>query len=162
MEDVFQNILENADYNCSLLNVKIDKDIERNLLEYQVPHVQNLLGSLEKNNIVLDTSDTGCGKTYCALAICKQLNLEPIIICPKSIISNWKKISANFKIKPLFVCNYESIRKGKYYEKGNMLNRQKCPYLRYIKKTKSYQWKNIKDKNIFIFDEVHFCRKKIG
>ena len=160
MEDVFQNILENADYNCSLLNVKIDKDIERNLLEYQVPHVQNLLGSLEKNNIVLDTSDTGCGKTYCALAICKQLNLEPIIICPKSIISNWKKISKDFKIKPLFVCNYESIRKGKYYENGDMYNRQKCPYLRYIKKTKSYQWKNIKDRNIFIFDEVHFCKNK--
>lgn len=160
MDDILQNILENADYDCSILNVNIDKDIERNLLEYQVPHVQNLIGSLENNNIVLDTSDTGCGKTYCSLAICKQLNLEPIIICPKSIISNWKKICKLFKIKPLFVCNYETLRKGKYYENGDMSKRQKCPYLRYIKKDKSHHWKNIKKNNIFIFDEVHFCKNK--
>ena len=51
MDDILQNILENADYDCSLLNVNIDKDIERNLLEYQVPHIQNLIGSLENNNI---------------------------------------------------------------------------------------------------------------
>ena len=160
MDDVLKDILENGDYDCSILNVSIDKDIERNLLEYQVLHVQNLIGSLEKNNIVIDTSDTGCGKTYCSLAVCKQMKLEPIIICPKSIISNWRKICDLFNIKPVFVCNYESIRKGKYYENGDMNNRKKCPYLRYIKKDKSHHWKNIKKNNIFIFDEVHFCKNK--
>ena len=92
IDDKLQEILDNADFDSALLNVNIERDIQNNLLDYQVLHVQNLVGSIEKNKIAIDTSDTGCGKTYCALAVCKQLNLNPIIICPKSIISNWKKM----------------------------------------------------------------------
>ena len=101
LDDKLQEILNNADYDCSILNVEIDKNIQDNLLDYQILHVQNFVQTINKNNIAIDTSDTGCGKTYCALAICKQLNLEPIIICPKSIISNWRRISDKFKIKTI-------------------------------------------------------------
>jgi len=151
------DIFNNAKFNSSLLNEDIDKDIQKNLLDYQVLHVQNLVSCLKKNNIVLDTSDTGCGKTYCALATCKQLNLDPIIFCPKTIMSNWKKIARLFKVKPLFVCNYETIRNSKYYINQK---RKKCPYIRFIKSKKYYIWKNIKSNHVFIFDEVHFCRNK--
>ena len=115
MDEKLKQILNNADYDCSILNVNIDKDIQDNLLDYQILHVQNLIGAINNNNIAIDTSDTGCGKTYCALAICKQLNLEPIIICPKSIISNWRRISYKFNVKPLFICNYETLRLCKYF-----------------------------------------------
>lgn len=151
------NILNNADYDSSILNVSINKEIQEKLYDYQILHVQNLIGSLNNNNIALDTSDTGCGKTYCALALCKQLNLNPIIICPKSIISNWRNISNIFKIKPVFICNYETLRLGKYYIKNDRI---KCPYLDFNKEEKSFKWKNIKSNNIIIFDEVHFCKKK--
>jgi superfamily II DNA or RNA helicase len=151
------DLFENADFNSSLLNENIDRSIQKLLLDYQILHVQNLVSCIKKNNIVLDTSDTGCGKTYCALATCKQLNLQPIIFCPKTIISNWKKIAKIFKVKPLFVCNYETIRNSKYYVNQK---RKKCPYIRYIKSKKYYIWKNINKNHIFIFDEVHFCRNK--
>ena len=158
LDDKLLNILNNADYDCSILNVNIDKDIQDNLLDYQILHVQNLIGALNNNNIAIDTSDTGCGKTYCALAVCKQLNLEPIIICPKSIISNWRRISKLFNVKPLFVCNYETIRRGKYYNNYDMTDRIRCPYLTF--KEKTFTWKGLKKNNIIIFDEAHFCKTK--
>ena len=160
IDDRINEIFVNADYNASILNIELDKDIHKNLFDYQVTHVQNLIGALQKNNIAIDTSDTGCGKTYCALAICKQLNLRPIIICPKSIMSNWNKLASDFKIKPLFVCNYETMKKGKYYRDGNCYDRINCPYLVYKKKKKQYGWRNLKKNNIIIFDEVHFCKSK--
>ena len=160
IDDRINEIFVNADYNASILNIELDKDIHKNLFDYQVTHVQNLIGALQKNNIAIDTSDTGCGKTYCALAICKQLNLKPIIICPKSIMSNWNKLASHFKIKPLFICNYETMKKGKYYRDGNCYDRINCPYLVYKKKKKQYGWRNLKKNNIIIFDEVHFCKSK--
>ena len=108
-------MFKDANFDSSLLTENIDINIQKKLIDYQILHVQNLSKCIKENNIVIDTSDTGCGKTYCALATCKQLNLEPIIFCPKTIISNWKKIAKIFDVKPLFVCNYETIRNGKYY-----------------------------------------------
>ena len=160
LDDKLLEILENGDYESSLLNVDIKRDIQQNLLDYQILHVQNLVGSIEKNKIAIDTSDTGCGKTYCALAVCKQLNLDPIIICPKSIISNWKKIAKIFDVNPVFACNYETLRRGKYYTDAELLNRVKCPYLKFNKKEKKFTWYKMKKNNIIIFDEVHFCKKK--
>jgi superfamily II DNA or RNA helicase len=160
IDDKLQEILDNADFDSALLNVNIERDIQNNLLDYQVLHVQNLVGSIEKNKIAIDTSDTGCGKTYCALAVCKQLNLNPIIICPKSIISNWKKIAKIFGVEPVFACNYETLRRGKYYTDSQMLNRVKCPYLKFNKKEKKFTWYKIRANHIIIFDEVHVCKKK--
>ncbi len=151
------DIFDNADFNSSLLSEDIDCSIQNKLLDYQILHVQNLTKCLKKNNIVLDTSDTGCGKTYCALATCKQLNLQPIIFCPKTIISNWYKIAKVFDVNPLFICNYETIRNSKYYKNGKRIT---CPYIRYIKTKKIYIWKNLPKNYVFIFDEVHFCRSK--
>ena len=160
MDDKLLEILNNADYDNSLLNVDIDVNIQSKLLDYQINHVQKLIGALEKNNIAIDTSDTGCGKTYCALALCKQLNLTPIVICPKSIMSNWYNVAKIFDVKIVFVCNYETLRRGKYYENGNIDKRINCPYVIYNEKLKKYDWTNITNNKIIIFDEVHFCKSK--
>jgi superfamily II DNA or RNA helicase len=53
------------------------------LLKYQIPHVNEMIRSLHIYNIAVDASDTGTGKTYCALSVAKMLNLKPLIICPK-------------------------------------------------------------------------------
>ena len=46
------DLFNNAEFDSSLLNEDIDKDIQKNLLDYQVLHVQNLVSCLKKNNIV--------------------------------------------------------------------------------------------------------------
>ena len=138
----------------------MEDNIREKLLNFQIIHVQNLIRNIGNNNAVLDASDTGTGKTYTAIAACKSLNLQPIILCPKSVISTWNRVSKFFEYPVKFIVNYETARLGKYYTANR--DRVICPYLKVIKeKTKTkYEWKLEDEKNIiFIFDEAHKCAK---
>ncbi len=142
--------------------ITLDKSIENKLLKYQIDHTRNLINIIKKNKTGLDASDTGTGKTYCSIALCKQLKLKPFIICPKSVINAWKKVCKVFDVKPFTIVNYETIKNGKYYDTKN--NRTKCPYLEVIEKEKEsknefiWQFSEEEKKDIiFIFDEVHKC-----
>ena len=66
--------------------------MEDKLLPYQVNHVNNLYNTMIMNRRALDASDTGTGKTYTTVYLCKKLNLIPFIICPKSVVSTWLKV----------------------------------------------------------------------
>jgi superfamily II DNA or RNA helicase len=139
----------------------LDLNIKKKLLEYQYDHVENLIYILKKNITCLDASSTGVGKSFSAAAVCAQLKLRPIIICPKSILTMWAKVCKIFNVDPIMIVNYETLRSGKYYDKNN--KRLKCPYIKIIK-TKinnteviKYKWTNIDQNTIFIFDEAHKC-----
>ena len=84
------------------MSITLPNNITKKLLQYQIDHTLNLVTILKKNNSALDASDTGTGKTYCSIATCKYLNLEPIIICPKSVISSWIRVCKYFEVKPRF------------------------------------------------------------
>lgn len=124
-------------------------------------HVFTLMLSLRTNKIILDGSDTGTGKTYTSIALCKQLDLRPFIICPKIMISTWKFVCDHFEVRPLGIVNYETIKSGYYYDKNN--NKVKCPFLEIEgdenDKNINYKWK-IPYYGIIIFDEVHKCKNK--
>lgn len=123
--------------------------ITNKLLSYQVQHTQNIVRIIKDMTACLDASDTGTGKTYCAIAACKILNLSPIIICPKSVISTWKKVSEYFDVKPEKIINYESLRTGNNYDKMEKI---------VDKETNKTSYKFQETPNtIFIFDEVHRC-----
>lgn len=135
------------------------------LLIYQKEHVNKLINIIKNNNSALDGSDTGTGKTYTSIAVCKILNLKPIIICPKAVISSWTKVLKIFNVEALFIVNYETIKSFKYYDKNQ--NRITCPYIVHNLKNENkskiiqndefspYKW-NVQNENcIFIFDEVH-------
>lgn len=143
--------------------------IKDKLLPFQIDHVENLVRIINKNNAVLDSSDTGTGKTYTALATCHILKLQPIIICPKSVQSSWRRVAKIFNIEPFFIVNYETIKLYKYYNKKQ--DRILCPYITRNSAYKKYdankirtlseeyteyQWIIPKNhKLIFIYDEVH-------
>ena len=101
--------------------------IMNKLYDFQKKHVFHLKNVLIKNNRTIDTSDTGTGKTYCAIAICALLNLKPFIICPMSTISNWIKVCNDFGIKYEGISNYQLLQRGKYYE-YNIKNKNMCTY----------------------------------
>lgn len=147
---------ESDDY---LLNINIKKDVSDKLLDFQYRHVFNLMLSLRNHNVVLDGSDTGTGKTYVSIAICKQLRLRPLIICPKSIISGWQSVCDYFGIRPLLITNYESIKNGKMYDpiSKEIID---CPYLEIDKNFNNeymFKWK-LPKYSIVIFDEIHRCK----
>ena len=143
-------------------NIELTQFITEKLFSYQIEHTLNLIYILTRNISILDSSDTGTGKTYTALAVCKQLNLNPIIICPKSVMNTWKKISKLFEVQPIMIVNYETIKLVKYYiEKNGIMERVDCPYINLAKNEKNkvdYVWNlNGSDNVLFIFDEVHKC-----
>ena len=104
-----------------------DEEITKKLLSYQVAHVFQLMECLKIRNRVLDASDTGTGKTYCAIALCALLKLTPLIVCPKSVITNWTSVAKEFRIKCLGISNYEMLKNGNYYTEN--YEKVKCPYM---------------------------------
>lgn len=138
---------ENDDY---LVNINLKKHITDKLYTYQFRHLFNLIFSMRNNNVIIDGSDAGTGKTYTSIALCKQLNLKPFIICPKSIISNWANVCKYFYVKPLEIINYEMIRNG---------NSSFVTVNKSFKNEKMFQWK-LPRNTIVIFDEVHKCKNR--
>ena len=151
INETLENLLESEMF-MDYIDIDISDFISNQLFEYQIPHLYNLICVLKSKNVVIDGSDTGTGKTYTSLALCSHLNLKPLIICPKTVISTWYKISKLFNVKLLGVVNYETIRNCKYYKNNKRI---KCPYISKIKN--QYKW-NIPRKSIVIFDEAHKCK----
>lgn len=83
-----------------------------NLLEPQFKHVQTLVDSLYLNGYAVDMSETGTGKTYAAAAVIREMNRPFVVICPKSVIHQWEKILASFKLKANVLINYEKLSRG--------------------------------------------------
>jgi superfamily II DNA or RNA helicase len=144
------------------------------LLDYQKPHVETLMKILNKHNRALDASDTGTGKTYSAVALCKELKLKPLIICPKSVIPDWLEVLTIFNVANYGIANYELIKNCRFY-KNKETRPSPCPYIKRLKgnqimtnvqkNTKKnkikwlFSWNFPKD-CILIFDEAHRCKNK--
>ena len=153
----------------TIKNNKDEENIFDKLLPYQVPHVQNLLESLKNNNRALDASDTGTGKTYSALAVCKLLGLKPFIICPKSVLGSWCDVAKYFDIEVIGIANYELLQNCRYFPDLDLNNKVDFPF---IKRRESngrkhpqdtfsnhtFLWENLPEDCLIIFDEAHRCK----
>jgi superfamily II DNA or RNA helicase len=147
------------------------------LLSYQYPHERKIAKSILRNGVVLDASDTGTGKTYTALAVCKELGLKPIVVCPLVVIKSWKDVAKHFDMEDqlLVVSNYESVRVGKMKVRrpkkwggGFIIESKPCPYIHVEKNEKrknkydpkyNITWK-VPEDSIIIFDEAHRCKNR--
>jgi len=143
------------------------------LLEPQVDHAKRLLDSLYINGVAADLSETGCGKTYVAVWIAKQMNVPITIVCPKGIIPAWQRVLASVGIK---VNGALDGKVGKFagYCHNNIVNYEqlirgsKCHHLLEYdnnKFTNSRVWDNdcgvhikIPKNSLIILDEVHRCK----
>lgn len=126
------------------------------LLDYQKSHVKALINAFEYSNTAIDSSDTGTGKTYCACAVAQMLSLQPFVICPKSVISNWVKVMKEFQVDSYGISNYESIKNLTWYN-GADGKKERCPFLTYIDET--YTW-DLPSNCLVILDEAHRCKNK--
>jgi len=138
------------------------------LLEYQRAQVLKLVHILLANLICLDASDTGVGKTYMALAVCKELGRRPIIVSPKTIMFNWINVCEYFDIEPYDIVNFETVRNAKTYQNYKFNSRTSSPYIKFVDKETAakttnpskttYLWKNIPADAMLIIDEAHRCK----
>jgi superfamily II DNA or RNA helicase len=154
------------------------------LLEYQIEHTNNIKKTMQTYGRALDASDTGTGKTYTSIALCIELGLKPLIICPKSVLTNWKHVLDHFGAKYYGISNYESIHNCRYFTSESPDNKITCNFIKRIRtnhksddendfsskeaeifskrkvRNFTYQWQNIPDDFILIFDEAHRCKNK--
>lgn len=166
-------------------HVQIPEVINSQLLEYQRPHTRNLIHSLDLYRRVLDASDTGTGKTYTAIAACLTLNLKPLIVCPKSVLNNWKRVLTSMECKYYGLTNYESFQNVKMFTMGSPDEALRCLWLnrnieepiektpkpasnQYSRKLSDgepeekikqyYTWTNYPADIVVIIDEAHRCK----
>lgn len=125
------------------------------LREYQLPHFTQLFEALRANGAALDASDTGTGKTYVALAICKALNLVPLVIGPKAARGGWEAAAADAGLNIEFV-NYERVRgKRKQRPDGTRVTDNDWIQEQPWGNGSFIKWKHAY--SLIIFDEAHRC-----
>jgi len=81
----------------------------------QVAHTERLEASLRRFGCALDTSDTGTGKTLCAVDLAHRLGRHPVVVAPKPVLPAWRKYLADrqWRDEPIVV-NYEALRSGRH------------------------------------------------
>lgn len=127
----------------------------------QRPHALRLLNSLCLNGIACDLSETGVGKTYCASQIAKLLGLPVYVICPCSVLPEWREIMGNFGVVPQAIINFEKLMRGgtpyvKFREpttKVNPKTGQPIDQFRY-----QLVQAHFKTGALIIIDEAHRCK----
>lgn len=118
---------------------------------WQEPHIKHLIEVFTRHPYVIDASDTGTGKTICALFVAKALGQTPLVIAPKIVLTAWKEAAELVGIELLGVINPEGVKT------------KKCKYLTRLEDTKqgkkkltNWQW-NLKPGTLVIWDEAHVC-----
>lgn len=123
------------------------------LLDHQKSHFKNILASIKKYSRALDASDTGTGKTYVAVKVCKELGLIPFVICPKSVIPSWNKIlkSFGYKTNEYYLITYDQL------VISNFITNNSGEYSWNFESDNKFKL-NEKKKYLFVYDEAHKCK----
>jgi superfamily II DNA or RNA helicase len=134
------------------------KDLSK-LLPYQPVAVSHLVQSILDNGSAADGSDTGLGKTYQALATCRELRLKPLIVCRKAGMAGWRRGCAYMGIEPYLIANWEMVRTAKIHvNKQFFVSRKRRTRFLVDQvvdlKGYDYLWKPPRGV-ILIFDEAH-------
>lgn len=85
----------------------------KTLFPAQARALDFFVGCHKRKLATLDSSVVGTGKTIVAIHLALKLGQPIAVLCPKSVITNWKRELAAHGLEPLFVLNYEKIRNGK-------------------------------------------------
>jgi len=144
--------------------------MEGKLLNYQIPHFYQMEEILKVRNCALDASDTGTGKTYVAIALADSLGKKPFIICPKSVIPNWRSVAKTLGVEIHGIANFEMIKSCKYYSSD--MTKVDSPHIHKYKildpsDKNEDDWKkkqvddfafSFPDNIMIIIDEAHRCK----
>lgn len=119
-----------------------------NLLPYQPRAVTAICNAIVSHGSAADASDTGLGKTYVALAVCRELKISPGIVCKLAGVDTWKDVCASFGIVPQFIVNWEHAKGARF----RYVRRVQPQY----KKGYTYTWQAPRN-TLLIFDEAHLA-----
>lgn len=118
---------------------------------WQVGAAERLVSAINHWGSAVDGSDLGVGKSYSACGVVREFDSPFVIICPKPVIHQWKKVIAeHFKMDTNFrgIINYELLIRGRTDSTiaSYVLSRQTT--------RREFIWKLPKN-TIIIWDEAH-------
>jgi len=149
------------------------KPLEIELFEFQKDFLDSAFKILKHSQFLINSSDTGTGKTITSIALIKEADIPAIVICPKNVEAMWVDQFLIYGIKNYKIFTYTSFS-GKLEKDQNEkseLIADKMIYRTIIRKSKSTReikaeiepefekWFNRHSKGnkggIIIFDEFH-------
>lgn len=151
LEERLQQMLD-GEIDESFVSFQLKNEVRSQLFPYQHFHIRTLVSAYQSERVLVDGSDTGTGKTYVASALCRQLDLKPVVICPKTVTNEWRRVLSIFGVHPLAVANYELIRNSKVLTEDGKA--KKTTLISWNDKNGEYVWK-LPTSAILICDEAH-------
>lgn len=123
---------------------------KKGMLPYQETLVQQVVASMKRHNASLNGCGTGVGKTYITLFAAREMGAKLLIICPKGIVTDWKRAAIAAGVEIVGAFGWEWMKTGK------------TPFLSWSMKRKA-NGEVTKDKMQFnipkgvcvVFDEAH-------
>lgn len=79
------------------------------LRPYQQQTAADAFAILQRRSAYLDASETGTGKTYTTLAVCKKMGVVPVVVAPKTVLESWLRV-AKYLGHQLVPCSYGEVR----------------------------------------------------
>lgn len=131
-------------YSSSKKVKELKKSVVDNLLPYQVSHTIQLTNAVLRFGAAIDGSDAGTGKTYSAVAIAKQLNMDIFVVSLKTGIATWLHVAKKFGVKIKGIHTYEKIKGGR------------TEFLK-LDNGDGFEW-HLPKNTLLVFDEVHRCK----
>tara|TARA_R110002020_G_scaffold34539_2_gene104983 strand:- start:13451 stop:14839 length:1389 start_codon:yes stop_codon:yes gene_type:complete len=112
----------------------------KTLFPAQATNRDTIIQALRLFGAALDSSTTGTGKTVTAAHTAKTFK-HVGVVCPKIVIPHWERELKECGIDPLFVENYERIRRGR----NQFLSKRG---------KKTFKW-DLPDDTLLVWDECH-------
>jgi len=113
----------------------------KQLYPCQALAVQWLRTAINVHSGALNSSDTGTGKTLMAIELVRSLGCPVFVVCPKVIVTAWRRAFEEQGVPCIGVVNYEKLRTGN---------------TAWVKKSgkKAFKWTLPAD-TLIVFDEAH-------
>lgn len=129
-------------------------------LPWQPPHIAALIAALQRYRSVLDASDTGTGKTFCILIICRILGITPLVVGPKAARAGWEDAGKILGVEFEYI-NYEKCRPRlvkqteEEFAANGFMEKRESEYTVEVPwgKGSFVKWRS--DYEMIIFDEAH-------
>jgi len=163
-DEVCTRYQKNPDLETSAPEKAVD------LFNFQVIKKNDMIEGMERHITFLNSSEPGTGKTFVGISMAETEKRPVIIISPKQVMLTWYMLSVKSEIEILCICNYEMFITGNMYHFSGKVDLEKLPkvenpYLRRVetpgrgaKKVVEFEWKNLPEKTLIIFDEAHYCK----
>jgi len=168
-EEYADEVIARYDVNPGLETTKPEQAIS--LFAFQCSHKDAMIEGFDRNTTFINASEPGTGKTFVTLSYAETGKTPLMVVCPKSVFLTWYLLALKNEVEILTICNYETFINGKMYAFSSKLSmsddnmpRVDNPYLKRIegrsrgKKTVTFEWKNLPEKTLIVFDEAHFCK----